>query len=83
MDAAQPAVEPMVREPVGAPRHDVTPKRCDRERPRPRRRLARAELCASERLDRVARELVRALVQRVTAVAAYLVPDDVVALGLG
>src|SRR5439155_388400 len=52
MDAAQPAVEPMVSEPVGAPRHDVTPKRCDRERPRPRRRLARAELRASERLDR-------------------------------
>src|SRR5256712_12767296 len=38
---------------------------------------------SSERLDRIARELVRALVQRVAAVAAYLVPDDVVALGLG
>src|SRR5213083_1887758 len=37
----------------------------------------------SARLDRVTRELVHPLVQRITAVAAHLVPDDVVASALG
>src|SRR5439155_9376780 len=37
----------------------------------------------SERLDRLARELVRSLVQRVAAVATHLVPDDLVAPALG
>ena len=43
MDSAQPAVERVVREPVGAPGDDVAPERRERERPRSRGAPVRVE----------------------------------------
>src|SRR2546422_8592277 len=43
MDSAQPAVERVVRKPVGAPGDDVAPERRERERPRSRGALVRVE----------------------------------------